>query len=166
MDSLDIYASTNPALMGLVLWHFLAAHAEAHSGENAASGCELAVLYLPIPLAASEDIRDSFESTTKNTGLFTWLRRNPQLAVSVHERVIRARENSAKAIRFSTSAGLISPSPDGLFHAGPSKRFTRKPTYPASDFRGAAFRRAHKLGHWLARIGSTEMVFNTLGLST
>ncbi|XOZ32235.1 three component ABC system middle component [Halomonadaceae bacterium KBTZ08] len=160
MASLDVYSETNPVFLSLLLWHFLYAHDEATP-----AGCDLASLYLAIPISASEELRDTFNRTQKNTGLFTWLRRNPRLPLSMSDRISRAHYHSASAIRFAAVSGLITVADTGSFHAGPQSLFRKNPTYPASDARGAAFRRASKLGSWIGRIGSTEMVFNALRLS-
>lgn len=161
MSSLDVYSATNPIFLSLLLWHFVDAHDDAST-----DGCDLATLYLAIPIAASDELRDTFAQTQKNTGLFTWLRRNPQLPLYMADRVSRARYHSASAIRFAAISGIITVSDAGFFHAGPRSLFNKNPTYPASDTRGAAFRRASKLGSWIGRIGSTEMVFNALRIST
>lgn len=75
--ALDLYAMTNPALGGALLWAYL------RGAEGAGSALELPLLFLPVPVLLSSSLAETFDGTNSRTGLFAWLDRNPGLTVGL-----------------------------------------------------------------------------------
>ena len=80
----DLFAETNPAFGTFGLVGFCQKF-EAASGRPP----ELALAYLALPLALSDDLETSFDKTVATTGLLSWLNRFPDIRLDLGARTRR-----------------------------------------------------------------------------
>lgn len=153
----DVFAETNPAFCGAVLAQFCLSYQATRPDLRPA----VALVYLVVPLAVSEDLAPTFDGCNRETGFTLWMSRNPAISVDLARKVNSTLEITTVAIRFGCIAGIFKLKADG------SVESTRK-TLPAAlttGVNGAAFKRARLLGTWMAGMGSPRSVLEVLGVS-
>lgn len=156
-EALDITAMTNPAFCGLVLYSFLDGYYH-----TAQTGTELALAFLPIPMALSSTVASRFSGTNVSTGLLEWVSRNPSSSVDLPEIVRKAVPISRVALIFSLQQGIIELTDDGKLIPCKQK-LKRTPKDPlGTDISAKPFTIAKRLGIWCGSIGSTTAVLISL----
>ncbi|MCM0626615.1 DUF6521 family protein [Lysinibacillus sp. OL1_EC] len=164
MISSDIYASTNPAFCSLVLWHFLKGYEEVST-----EGCELPILFLPIPIVLSKSNREAFIGTNTSTGLLTWLTREPQVLINIAERIESTNNITRESIIFGIGNDIISINNHGKFYQN-NKGIVQKRlkiflnTPPGEDLK-EIFSVSKKLGNWCGQMNSSKIILNIMGLT-
>lgn len=155
----DLYAETNPAFCTYALAEFLKAYVSID-----ATGAELPVVYLVLPLALSGDLAATFEGTNKNTGLLEWLERTPQMSVGLVDRVNASLDIVTEAVRFGCFSQVFALSPAGRLSLG-TQKVKPGPLSRLDELSSGVVRRAGRLGYWFAMAGSTRNIFGILGLT-
>ena len=154
---LDVFAMTNPALGSAVVWAFL------RGAEEAGGTLELPLLFLPIPMALSDEVSRTIARGNRLTGFFGWLDRNPGVTAGLGERVRRTVPYTRSALLYGAQAGLLAAGPDGRFRPTASLREQRL-ARAGPAVRGV-FPLARRLGQWVGEVGSTSNVLYALGLT-
>ncbi|MBX7135532.1 MAG: hypothetical protein K1X67_22925 [Fimbriimonadaceae bacterium] len=155
--SIDIYASTNPALGALIIRAFV----EAYVKEDPA-GVPLSLIYLPLPIVLSGEIASTLEETVATTGLLPWVGRFPQVTIGFPERLTRTAKFSRHGLLFGIRQRILTVNDQG--HVLPiSTGLKRKPNFDAVTEPGRAMKLAKRLGGWTGRVRSEETVFVCLG---
>jgi hypothetical protein len=155
--ALDLYAMTNPALAGAVLWAFL------QGAERADRGIELPLLFLPIPILLSSTLRTSFQGTNSSTGFYTWLDRHPELTVGFAERVRRTEPITRHALLFAARTHVVTADAEGRFH--PTGALSAGKLRRAGEAVRPLFPLAKRFGGWVGEAGATRDVFYAFGLT-
>lgn len=154
----DLYADTNPAFCAFVVSAFTG----AYLSENAA-GPTLPLVYLALPIALSGELFNTFAGTNRRTGLLEWLERNPQVQVSLSERLNASLEITTDAIRLSCFTKLISLTSEGNLQKG-SLKVKKNVTSGLEESILLPIKHGARLGHWFAMAGTARNVFASLGI--
>lgn len=152
----DVHAETNPAFCAAVLAWFCAAHRESHKHDPA-----LALAYLVLPIALSEDLAGTFEGCNKNTGMLVWIERSPRTIANLSKRVNDTLNITTDAIRFGCISEILHLGAKGQVVSGDKKIPLAAMTGPS----GRAFARARLLGYWFANAGSARAVMEAMGVT-
>jgi hypothetical protein len=155
----DIYSETNPEFCAYALVGFTAAYITMKAG-----GPELPTAYLALPVVLYGNLSGTFDGTNKNTGLLEWLERNPQVQVSLAERVNASMEIVTNAIRFGCFARMLKIAEGARLSLG-NEKIKRKAVTALSDQPAEVLKRCERLGYWFALAGSTRVVFDMMGLT-
>ena len=158
-ESLDVFATVNPAFCGLIVYSFVAGYAEA-----SAIGPELSLAFLPVPIAASQAVAATFAGTNAKTSLLDWLARNPEIALELPDQIRAAIPISRRALIFSLQRRVLEFTGSGLLMPQ-AKQLKRKPQDAAGEpIERRSFTVAKRFGHWCGSLGSAAMVFTCLGV--
>jgi len=159
--SADTYTSTNPALCSLVLWSFLNGFEQTKK-----DGCELPILFLPLPLIISKTIRNKFDGSNNTTGLLTWVARNPSVLINVGQRIEVTKNITKEAILFGATNEVFNFNDDGLVFSN-KKGIKVSKVQSGSHFENdkEMLLTARRLGSWCGQLESTKTIFNVLGVS-
>lgn len=155
----DLFAETNPAFGAYALLGFCNKYIAAAARRPA-----LALAYLALPIALSDDLNASFEETVSTTGLLSWFNRYPDVRVYLGGRLDASKEIVSAAMRFGLSAQALALEPDGLI--GPGLRTPAKA--PANNLPykpKRALKRAERLGTWMGNAGSAGAIFSAFGVT-
>jgi hypothetical protein len=155
--SIDVYASTNPALCALVLRSFV----EGYESEDSA-GAPLSLVFLPLPLVLSDEIAATLESTITTTGLLPWVGQYPEITVGFPEKVTRTASFSRQGLLFGIRQRALTVTGEGRVLAI-SDGLRKKPTFKLSTEPGRAMNIAKRLGVWMGRVRSEGTIFVCLG---
>lgn len=155
----DIYAETNPAFGAYLLVSFIRGFAEANE-----SGPELPVAYLVLPIAISGDLKASFDSTNKRTGLQEWLERSPQIQIGLAERLNATMGFVREALRLGCFSRVVKLGADTRLNIG-EQSIRKSLANGLSDELSLSVRHAERLGYWCAVAGSTKTIYDTMGLT-
>lgn len=154
----DVFAETNPAYCAAILAQFCEAYAQGRAVGRAST---VAIVYLALPIALSEDLAPTFDGCNKSTGLPAWLNRSPGVLPDLAKRINATLEMTTAAIRFGCLTGALR-----LTHEGELVSSLEKfPAAVSSGVAGASLRRAKMLGAWFATMGSPRAVLEALGVS-
>ncbi|PRT29283.1 three component ABC system middle component [Bacillus wiedmannii] len=164
MIASDTYASTNPALCSLIIWHFLKGFEEVNE-----HGCEFPILFLPIPIVLSKNIRKTFQGTNSSTSLLTWLSREPQILLNIARRIETASDITRKGIMFGGANYIVSFDIEGKVHST-NKGLVQKHLKEFLDMYGKddlkeVFQISKRLGNWCGQLNSTRIILNIMGLT-
>jgi Family of unknown function (DUF6521) len=155
----DIYAETNPAFGAYALVAFTRAFSSINN-----EGPEVPTAYLSLPVALSADLGQAFKGTNKNTGLFEWLERSPEVQVKLAERIDGTMGIVTEAIRFGCFTRVLRLKEDARLALGDRKLKTSSVTRLSHE-PSEVIKRAERLGYWFATTGSTRAVFDMMGLT-
>jgi hypothetical protein len=152
----DVFAEINPALCAAIVAQFTEAHSQAIGVAPA-----MALPYIALPLALSNDLAGSFDGTTKRTGLVVWLERNRSTLPDLPKLIDATLPVTTGAIRFGCLTGLLKISDEGLVVSMERSL----PTALRTGEVGAIFKRAQLLGTWFGLAGSPRAVTEAFGVS-
>ena len=154
----DIFAETNPAYCAHVLVAFTTAFQQMRPG-----GPEAPLAYLTLPLVISNELTQTFKGTNRSTGLPVWLERNPGVLVDLASRVDASLGIVTEGLRFGCFSRVLSWQGAYILR-GPAS--IKKVTSAGSgEAVAGAMKRAERMGHWLAAMGSQRAVFSMMGLT-
>ncbi len=158
-QSIDVLASTNPALCALVTYAFTRGFVAASNRDM-----DLALSFLPVPIAMSSSLAASFVGTNVATGLFDWMARTPTLQLELPGRIRETLAISRCGLVFALQHKIMT-----LAHGKLTTDSTQLKR-PPKDAKGAVIAArplavAERLGKWCGAIDSTASVFVTMGIS-
>jgi hypothetical protein len=153
--SIDIFAETNPAFYSLVLLSFLKGYYE--ESDEAIS---FPLLILPIPIVMSGDLDFTFLKTSKRTGFFSWVEKNPKIKFKLTERMEESSSFVKSAIQYGFYKGVFTLLGNG--NVIPNLDAVKK--YEANKITSNSYKKAEKLGAWLGEIKSEKTIYNHLDL--
>jgi hypothetical protein len=157
--AIDVFASTNPALGGLILFRFLEEYCKQKP-----EGADFPLLYLPIPIVLSSDFSESFKGTNGKTGFMEWLNRSPQIAAILPRRLHRTIAFSRQAVGFAIRHRILAVTRAG--HLTHDRTGFAKPLkHLANDPIGDRLTRARRFGAWCSGMPNTTMIFLSLGFT-
>lgn len=155
----DLFAETNPAFCTFGLVSFCQKYSSA-----AGKPPSLALAYLALPIALSDDLHGTFERTTTTTGMLSWLNRYPDIRVDLGERLDASKDIVSGAIRFGLSTRALVLETDGSLSRGtgrfPQTSVARLPQNPKR-----VLKRAERLGTWMGKAGSAATIFSAFGVT-
>lgn len=158
-ESLDVLAATNPALAALIIYFFTDNYARA-----AGSGPDLALAYLPAPIALSRRLAETFDGTNAATGLLRWTARAPGVLLDLPEQVRATVPVSRSGLIFGLQRGVLGLVEGRLVTQ--SKGLAKIPKDPAGvDISRRPFSVASRLGTWCGNLKAPATVFVTLGIA-
>jgi hypothetical protein len=158
-QSIDTFAYTNPAFCALMLRAFVEQYLRADT-----NGVPLPLMLIPLPIALSGDLADSFDGTNSRTGLITWVGRHPEITLDLGRRIAALTPFSREALLFALSRRILDINNAGcvdLDEVGMKKALR----FPANEFRGRVLSITRKLGRWVGQVRSTETTLACLGLN-
>lgn len=160
--ALDVYALTNPAFWGLAVAQFVRGFANGARGSSKAT-CPYPLLFLPMPLAFSQEALARFEGTNRKTGFVSWLERHPIIRATAPAEIRSSRTYTQRAVTFALAHTLLASS-DGWNYQVVEARGWKRPRWPIkSDPRGAVLAASLRLGQWCGDVDPAT-VFLTLGV--
>lgn len=154
----DLFAETNPAFGAFGLVGFCSKY-DLASGRSPV----LALAYLALPIALSDDLETSFEETAVATGLLSWLNRYPDVRLDLGARLDASKGIVSAALRFGLSARALALGTDGTIRLGAN----RPPAAPVANLPEnpkRAVKRAERLGTWMGKAGSAGNIFSAFGV--
>jgi hypothetical protein len=155
----DIFSETNPAFVAYAIVHFIGAYLSVTN-----SGPEIPKVYLALPIALSGELRLTFDKTNKNTGLFEWLERNPQVRIGLSERVNASMDIVTEAIRFGCFTNILTFREDARINLG-NQKLKKVAVASLSTESSQVLKRAERLGYWFGSTGSIQAIFNMMELT-
>ncbi|MBA9068164.1 hypothetical protein FHR71_001905 [Methylobacterium sp. RAS18] len=155
----DLFAESNPAFGTFVLVGFIRKYEIASQRSP-----ELALGYLALPLALSDDLETSFEETAATTGLLSWLIRYPDVCLDLGSRLDTAKTIVSAAVRFGVGSRALALGPDGTIGIG-ARRTPVAPISGLPDNPKRAVKRAERLGTWMGKAGSAGTIFSAFGVT-
>jgi ABC-3C biological conflict system middle component len=146
----------NPAFCSLLIWKAVSAYND--------TGMDYALTYIVLPLVLHRRMRHSLPSTVRTT-LPVWIQRHPEYLLIFPQLVREMVPFTADGLLWAANAGRLRMS-------DPNCRVTSLGQVPAtasiSDDRilevSDCVDKAALLGKWLARSGTTSVVFGLLGI--
>lgn len=154
----DVFAETNPAFCCVVFAQFCLAYQQAQPAKRPPT---VALIYLVLPIAISEDLALTFKGYNKDTGLTVWLNRNPKVVAELAKKVNLTLEITTAAVRFGCITGILRLSDNGDVESV-LKKF---PALVTGGVASTALKRARLFGAWAAAMGSPRAVLEVLGVS-
>jgi len=154
----DLFAETNPAFGVYAIAAFCSSYEKV-----AEASPSLALVYLSIPIAFSDDTQDSFEKTNAATGLLSWLARFPDIKLNLAARLSASLDIVTPAVKLGVQAKALCLHAGGLLGAGeapPAPRGARD----LPDDAKQVIKRAERLGGWMAKGGSAAAIFSAFGV--
>ncbi|WP_214797091.1 three component ABC system middle component [Exiguobacterium sp. s5] len=164
MISSDLYSANNPALCSLLIKSFLDGFEEVNK-----EGCEFPVIFLTLPFMLSSNIRDCFKGSNKNTGLLTWLSREPQVLIDLSTRIEATDLLTKNALIFGANNHIFKFNETGLLLADNSgilkKQFNLFLKEDKKSEVHEMFICSKRFGIWCGHLESTRNIYNVMGLS-
>lgn len=158
MESLDIFAETNPAFCSIVLFNFCKGY-----NSEASDGLGFPLILLPLPIVLSGDLESSFANTRVDTGFFSWIDRNPSILLNLPDRIQDTLTITRNAVEFGISKSILRVADTGKIQ--PEEKGLSKKKFPQSSSKvGRAYTNAYRFGQWLGQINSVTTIYNHLGL--
>lgn len=154
----DVFAETNPAFCCAVFAQFCLSYQQAHPAEYPPV---VALIYLVVPIAISEDLAPTFEGCNIDTGLAVWLNRSPKVVTELAKKVNLTLDITTAAIRFGCVTGTLRLTNEGDVESSLKKI----PISVTGGVASAALKRARLFGAWAASMGSPRAVLEVLGVS-
>lgn len=155
----DLYAETNPAFGTFAVVGFCREFCLASS-----SGPAIALVYLALPIAMSQDVEKSFSETNNRTGLLAWLNRYPDVRLSLGARLDASLETVSASLKLGFASEALVLLNGGEVNLG-SKTPIKAPVGRLPQGPKSAIRRAERLGHWMGSSGSTGSIYSAFGVT-
>lgn len=160
MTASDIYSFTNPALCSLILWSFV----QGFEQENK-NGCEVPLIFLPLPIILSGSTRAEFFGTNVKTGLLAWIARKPKVLINIGEKIEKVSKVTREALIFGCSNGIFSISDNGNIQSGIGNiKHSGFNNLTSSELK-EMFSVAKRLGAWCGQMKSTTTIFYSMGIT-
>jgi hypothetical protein len=156
-ESIDTYATTNPAFCSILLYSFI----EGYDSTNS-NGLPFPLILLPVPIVLTSDIASAFEGTNSRTGLMSWIARNPEVTVGMRDRLHSTSEFSKQALLFGFRYGVFSLAESGRIFLQPDSLAKKIPSV-GSSYVLDALKLAKRLGAWIGKAGTIETILIALG---
>ncbi|MBA4019769.1 MAG: hypothetical protein C0483_21600 [Pirellula sp.] len=157
MTSIDTYASTNPALLAIVLRSFVLGYFEKKK-----TAMPFPLILLPVPIVLTAEVAETFGSTNVTTGLIPWVTRYPKVTVGMRQRLEATTPFSKEAFLFGLKYGLFEVDASGGVTVNP-KGLKKNPPPNGLAYITDALKLAKRFGAWVAGAGRPENVFVSLG---
>ncbi|MCF3638866.1 DUF6521 family protein [Rhizobium sp. TRM95111] len=154
----DLFAEANPAFGTFLVLGFCRSHVTASETPPA-----LALLYLALPIALSQDMEPSFSATNAATGLLAWLNRYPDVRIELGNRLDASKQIVSSAVRFGVTSRALALNDDGTLTMGSAVPSMTKADHLPEEVK-SAIRRAQRLGTWMGKAGSAASVFSAFGV--
>jgi hypothetical protein len=155
----DVYSETNPAFCSHALLAFTAAFVSSKK-----DGPEIPLAYIALPIALAGELGHVFNGTNKNTGLFEWLNRRPEVQIGLANLINASMNIVTEAIRFGCFSRILVVSSDARLQIG-TKKVKKSAIAALSEGPAGAIKRAERLGFWFASAGSTRTIFDMIGFT-
>lgn len=155
----DLFAETNPAFGTFAFLLFCRSYERARKAAP-----NIALAYVSLPIAFSNDLDRTFVETAATTGLLSWLNRYPEVKVDLGPRLTSSREMVTDTIRFGLSSRALHLFPDGTVHPSPSAP-SERPLEKLPEDAKQVMGRAKRLGTWMGAAGTPGAVFSAFGVT-
>jgi len=147
----------NPALGGILLWRFCTGYA---TGSQTQRPTPIPLLFLVLPIVLYADTAELVLSTLEGSGLRAFVTKlsdahnsMTDIALSIHDRAIRSRSRTLRAMRLAIAKHLITIVP------ATAEAFTLISTQPSNlpTSTGRLMRAAYRLGVWCGSLTLYEV---------
>lgn len=152
MESIDVYAYTNPTFLTLNMNEFLKGYGEKKEA------CFFPLLYLVAPIILSNKINKYLLNTNKKTEFISWLYKHPEVKVNIAQMIDRTKKYSNKAIIFGGQIGVFKINENGYISTK-----TNKLKLNENKNNEIYLKYSQRLGQWLADIDESQ-IFLHLGV--
>lgn len=146
MESIDIYAYTNPTFLTLNMAEFL--HGYGEKKEK----CFFPILYLVTPIILSNKINKHLLHTNKKTEFFNWLYKHPEIKITLPQMLYKTKKYSNRAIIFGSQIGIFKVDENGYVSTK-----TNKVNFKISKDDEKYLKYSRRLGCWLANIDESQL---------
>ena len=157
--AVDMFAESNPAFAAFVAIGFCRSYLDI-----AGAPPSIALFYLAVPIAVSDDLQNTFSSTNASTGLLAWLTRYPEVRFGLGARLDAALPIVSGGIQLALLSKALRLEPGGSLRLGtdvPGKGVVEKlPPQPKQ-----VLRRAERLGNWMAKAGTAAAIYSAFGVT-
>jgi hypothetical protein len=156
--AVDMFAESNPAFAAFVAIGFCRSFMDV-----ADAAPSIALFYLAVPIACSDDLQETFSSTNATTGLLAWLTRYPEVRFGLGVRLDAALPTVSAGIQLALLSKALRLEPDGSLRLGadvPSKGVAER----LSPQPKQVLKRAERLGSWMAKAGTAAAVYSAFGV--
>lgn len=158
-SSIDVYAATNPAFLGIVICQFVVGYTK-----KAARGPEYSLLFLPAAIAASSTLSQTFNGTNAKTGIANWYLSNPIVQTNLIVELQHAIEYSRSAIMFAMQSESLLASENGRIRMDASAFAKKVVEATNKKMEERPFATAERFGQWCGQIDSARSIFALLGV--
>lgn len=111
-----------------------------------------------IPLVLSLPASAAFANTSVNTNLFAWIRRHPEIVVTLPEKLEATAPLSQEALLFATANSLLEF--DGQGHLRTGQAISLHQVAKVHSSVKTALGHAERLGHWFGSVNSMATIFS------
>ena len=146
VESIDIYAYTNPTFLTLNMEEFLRGYGEKKEE------CFFPLLYLIAPVVLSNKINKHLLHTNKKTEFISWLYKHPDIKLSLPQMIDRTKKYSNKAIVFGSQIGIFKVNENGYIST-----ITNKSKVKISKNNEMYLKYSHRLGYWIANLDESQL---------
>jgi hypothetical protein len=154
MNSIDIFANTNPAFCSVILYNFCKGYFAVKE-----KPIPFPLIILPLPIILSGDLQTTFESTNIKTGFLTWVKNNPNLVIGLTRRIEDTYEITKPALEYGVSRKILEVNDNGELL--PTNNLIKSPN---NDLIENYFKFSARLGAWTGEVQSVKTIFNHLGI--
>jgi hypothetical protein len=158
--TIDIFATTNPALCALLIWAFC----KSYHAQNK-DGCEHPMIFIPVPFCLSSKVRDTLTGTNSTTGFMNWIQRNPELMSDFPNLLSNTSSFTRNGLLFAISYSMISVSEEGLFIPNDNFKLSEQRIRSLDENILVFVKAASKFGAWLGQLGNLRATFQSMGVT-
>ncbi len=156
--SIDVYAQTNPAFLGIILHQFVIGYQK-----GSAEYPDYPLMFLPCPITLSRKLARTMAGTNASTGLAKWYLRSPEVQIGLAEEVRCSVGFTRRAIEYDLLSSVLDV--QNATFLPMDNPFRKKLSDPVGgSIEDRPFTVANRLGQWCGQINSTERIFALLGL--
>lgn len=149
MESVDVYAYTNPAFVAVNINEFLKGYKEKKES------CFYPVAYLVAPIVLSSKMNKYFEHTNKKTEFLNLIYRHPEVTLELPNMISKTKEYSNRAIIFGTQLGILKMDERGYLSTN-----LNTPVKNISDSISVYLKYSNRLGYWLGSLDESDIFFS------
>lgn len=149
MESIDIYAYTNPAFLVANINEFLKGYKEKKDS------CFYPIIYLVAPMILSKKINKYFEHTNKKTEFLNLIYQYPEITLDLSKMINKTKHYSNRAIIFGSQLGIFEVDQRGYLS---SKGNIPKNKMNENDL--VYLKYSNRLGYWLGSLDESEIFFS------
>lgn len=152
MQTIDIYAYTNPVFLSANIYEFLKGYQEKKKS------CFYPVVYLATPIILSKKINKYFDHTNKKTEFLNWLYKHPEIQLEISQMINKTKKYTNKAIVFGIQTQIFSITEKG--YVSVNKSISKKGIV-GNDL--VYMKYSNRLGYWLGSLNEND-IFYSLGV--
>lgn len=158
--SLDIFATTNPALCALLIWAFC----KSYCSQNKI-GCAHPIIFIPVPFSLSTKVRTTLLGTNNTTGFLNWVQRNPDLMTDFPNLLTNTSSFTRDGLLFALTQSMVTINEEGLFFPNNQFKLSEQRIKSLDESILESVRAANRFGTWLGQLGNIRATFQSMGVT-